>query len=410
MWASITTTFPALSVRQYTLFFSTKILSDLGTWMQRVVQGYLVYEMTGSPLWVGVIDALQTIPFLFFVFLGGIMLDRLDRKKVLLYTQLALFFIAGMTGVLLLLDMLTIYILALCAFCFGIADALNQPARMMLAPLLVPRDLLRSAISLNSTAFNIARIIGPMCAAFIIALGSPALGYIANALSFLPVCFILNKISFSTETVAQSDKSPLQALKDSARHVYNDTRLFGCLLQFAMFGFFGWSYLSILPVIAKDSLGLDAAGLGTLYTAVGVGAVVSGLWVASAFMHTKSTARLLYAPFIFSLGLFAFALTDSHHLALIFLAVAGFGQILQNATLHTQVQLLSPEAMRGRISSIQTFLTDGSRAFGSFLIGAMAEFATASSALIICAIAVSLAGYLIHQRYLVTTATPSTTR
>lgn len=401
MWLKIEQTFPALSNSQFRLFFGTKAISDVGTWMQRVVQGFIVYEMTGSALWVGTIDALQTVPSLIFVFAGGILLDSFDRKKILKYTQLAQFFIAATTGVLLVFDLLTIHLLAVCALLFGIADAINQPARTLLPPLLVPRELIRSAMSLGSTVFNVARIVGPMLAGITIALGNPGLAYIANAISFLPLVFILHKVHFPKETL--DTEPPLTALYESFKYTYNDTRLFGCLLQFGIFGVFGWCYMTILPVIAKDVLFLDATGLSTLYTAIGIGAVVSGLWVASAYMHTNSTKRLLYGPLIFATALAAFAFTSNYHLALILLAIVGFGQILQNATLQTQIQLLAPDAMRGRVSSIQAFLTQGTRTVGAFAIGAMTEYSSTSLALLLCAVIIAISAYTIHGRYLVNT-------
>ncbi len=401
MWLKIEQTFPALSNHQFRLFFGAKAVSDIGTWMQRVVQGFIVYEMTGSAVWVGAIDALQTVPSLFFVFAGGVMLDSFDRKKVLKYTQLAQFIIAGLTGLLLVFGLLTVHILAVCALLFGIADAINQPARTLLAPLLVPRELIRSAMSLGSTVFNIARIVGPMFAGITIAMGNPGLAYIANALSFLPLVFILHKVHFPPETLEK--EPPLTALIESFKYVYGEARLLGCLLQFGIFGIFGWCYMTILPVIAKDTLFLDATGLSTLYTAIGIGAVVSGLWVASAYMHTNSTKRLLWGPLIFAGALTLFAFTTNYHVALIFLAVVGFGQILQNATLQTQIQLLAPEMMRGRVSSIQAFLTQGTRTIGAFGIGVMTEYSSSAMALFVCALIIAISAYIIHERYLVNT-------
>jgi MFS family permease len=408
MWQKIEATFPALSIQQFRTFFGAKAISDVGTWMQRVVQGYIVYEMTGSAAWVGIVDAMQTLPSLVFVFAGGVLMDRYDRNKILAITQLVQFAIGSFIGVLLVFDLLTVYMLAVLAFFFGIANAIDQPARTALPPLLVPRDMLRSATSLNSTVFNLARIVGPMLAGFTVAIGNPGFAYIANGLSFLPLYFALKYVTIPNDD--GENAAPLTAIWESFRYAYSDTRLFGCLLQFGTFGVFGWCYATIMPVVAKDLLGLGPSGLGTLFTAVGVGAVMSGLWVASSYMHTSSTKRLLYGPMIFSAGLAAFALSETYTLSLVLLMIMGFGQILQNATLQTQIQLLAPEHMRGRISSIQAFLTQGTRALGSLGVGILVEYSSSSFALLLCAIIVAASALFTHSRYLVTTAVPSITR
>ena len=409
MWLKIGQTFPALEIQQFRIFFSAKAVSDVGTWMQRVVQGFIVYEMTGSAAWVGIVDAMQTIPSLFFVFAGGILMDRYDRKHVLAVTQIVQFLIGTLIGVLLVFDMLTVHMLAVLAFFFGIANAIDQPARTALPPLLVPRTLLRSATSLNSTVFNLARIIGPMLAGFTITIGNPGFAYIANGLSFLPLYFALKYVDIPNDENPDSG-TPLHAIRESFIYAYNETRLFGCLLQFGIFGVFGWCYATIMPIIAKDLLGLGPSGLGTLFTAVGIGAVISGLWVASSYMKASSTTRLLYGPLIFSAALAVFALSETYMISLVFLAIMGFGQILQNATLQTQIQLLAPEHMRGRISSIQAFLTQGTRALGSLGVGILVEYSSVSLALLLCAVVVGASALFTYSRYLITTPTPLSAR
>jgi predicted MFS family arabinose efflux permease len=189
-------------------------------------------------------------------------------------------------------------------------------------------------------------------------------------------------------------------LKSSIIYSYQNRLLFGYFIQYSSFSIFGWAYFTIFPVIAKDILLVDASGLGMMYTAVGVGAIISGLWCASSYMPFNSGARLLYGAIIYSLALSSFAFTASLWPALVLLSVAGFGQIMQNSTLQTRIQLLAPEEMRGRISSIQSFLTEGARAIGCFGIGFAIEYTSVAAALLTCAFFVAFTALAVRQRYL----------
>jgi predicted MFS family arabinose efflux permease len=211
--------------------------------------------------------------------------------------------------------------------------------------------------------------------------------------------FVVQRLNLRVEASTEPE-SARAALKEAALYIWNTPRLLGCLSIFGVFGIFGWSYATIMPVIAKDILNLGPSGLGALFTAVGVGAICAGLWSGSSYMKLGSNQRMLYGAFIFSIGLACFALTEQYQPALLFLIIMGFGQILQNATLSSQIQLLAPEGMRGRVSSVQTFLTQGTRAIGSFGIGAIAEYSSAPFALYLCAIMIALSMLVVHNRFL----------
>lgn len=391
--------FPAMQTPDFRRFFWAKSVSDIGTWMQRVVQGYIVYELTGSVFWVGMIDALQAAPTLLFVLFGGVLLDRWPRKQVFRILQILQCVIAIIIGVLIFFNLETIWILALFAVLFGTANALDHPARMSLPAQLVERQYLRSAISLNSVVFNIARVIGPAFAGYAIALGDPGLAYILNGLSYLPLFFILPALHIPEEKEVQSG-SMLSSMKEGLVYAYTNTRLYACLAQFGMFSVFGWAYASVLPVIAKDILQLDASGLGSLYTAVGAGAIVGGLWVGSAYVWGTSSVRILVGAVIFSVSLTAFALVPWYGVALVCLVMLGFGQLVQNASLQAQIQTLAPDEMRGRIASLHTFLTQGTRAFGGLFIGILASFVGTQLALIIFALVLAVNALWMYLKYL----------
>lgn len=381
---SIYDTFPALNVHAFRRLFIAKSVSDVGTWMQRVVQGYIVYEVSGSLVWVGVIDALQSLPMFFLVLVGGALLDRWDKKYVLRVLQIAQCVLACVLGGVLWFGIADVWLLAFFALCFGVANAFDHPARLSLAPTLVPREYIRSATSLNAVGFNLARIVGPACAGIAIAHGDAGLAYVLNGLSFLPLYYVLGALHLPHEPKEQT-RSVLHETWLGMQYAYNHTRLFACLQQFAVFSIFGWGYAVILPAIAKDIFAVDASGLGTMFSMVGVGAVVGGLWVASTHVFGTSSQRIMGGAVLFAAALAVFAFTTSLTFALPVLVAMGLGQLVQNASLQAQIQTHAPDHMRNRIASLQTLVTQGTRTIGSFGIGIVAAGVGSQLSLAVCA-------------------------
>jgi MFS family permease len=379
---------PALGVDTYRSYFYAKGISDVGSWMQRVAQGYMVYLITESAFWVGAIDALQSIPSLIFVLFGGALIDSHSRTKILQYTQLAQFALSIITGIAIFTGTHSLTLFAIFAVLSGTANAIDHPARLSLAPLLVPKELVRSATSLNMTVFNMARIVGPMIAGIVMGITSPGMAYILNGLSFLPFYRFFKTVSIE-EDIPTEKKRPLDAIKEGILYVRHHKTLAQYVTLLCIFSLFGVTYITLMPVFADEVLGIGSSGLGTLYAATGIGSVLGGVWYSAQNKHTDPKKVATAGAVLFCLSTIAIGFVPFYPLALVLLFFTGIGQIVQNATIQSHIQLDAEDALRGRVSSIQSLVTQGTRSIGSFTMGALASAIGISLTLSVCAVMIA---------------------
>src|SRR5256714_2793582 len=399
-------TFRALQYRNFRLLWISLIVSSVGTWMQIVAQALLVLQMThGSALALGIVALAQSSSFFLFALVGGSVADRVDKRRFLLMTQSLSMCLAFLLGILTLMGVIQVWMIVLLAFCSGTVLSFDQPTRSSLIPMLVPRKDLMNAISLQSTVFNGAAVLGPALAGIaigllanagrLIGLMGPYTGYagnfLLNGISFLGVLFVLYFIQVPQEAIEQSTEKRgpmLDAIRAALGAVKRDPALPWVLSGYGALLFFGPSNTLLLPIFATQILHLDAFQLGLLFSAAGLGTVIGALTVASLGDFKYKGLLLLISLFLWTSALIVFAFSRVLWLSLLALLLFGIAQNGVGATVITLAQLRVPPQMRGRVMSLNTLLIMGVRPLGDFPASGMIALAGGPLTVIICALIV----------------------
>ncbi len=389
--------FPAFRHKNYRLYFSGQLVSLVGTWLQTVAQGWLVLQLTNSPFWLGVVSALSMLPVLLFSLFAGVIIDSFSKRKILILSESTMMVLAFILGVTTILQLTTIWEICIISFLFGVITAIDNPARQAFAVEMVGKEDLHSAIALNSATFNGARVIGPAIAGILIAIVGTGGAFVLNGLSFLAVILALYLMRVK-EFPSKAYHDPIKAIKEGLKFSFTHPIIRILLMLATVNAIFGWSYTTILPAIAKNTFNLDAAGLGYMYVAVGIGALIAAA-IVSIFGKIGDIYFILGGNLTFSLALFAFSFTNNLWLAYILLGLLGFSLIAQFSTINTIIQKQVSDALRGRVMSIYTLFFLGMMPIGSFEVGFLAEHFSSGLALRIGAIVVFLSGtYVFTQR------------
>lgn len=393
IWARFTS-FPALQSRNYRIYFFGQFFSLIGTWLQIVAQGWLVLQLTSSPFLIGLVAALATAPSLLFSLFGGVVVDRFSKKKILYFTQSASMVLALLLGVLTNMGLASVPIIGSIAFLMGTVNAVDAPARQALVPELVGKQRLASAIALNSGIFNAARVIGPGLAGMLIAWVGIGGAFIANGISYIAVLIALWFVNIR-EVPAARTLNPLQAIREGVAYSFSHPVIRVLLLFVGMVSIFGWSYTTIMPVIAKNTFHLDAKGLGYLYMATGAGALLATYLVGAYGNKVPPLVYILGGNTLFALCLILFSFTTNFTLALVLLFFIGLGLLSQASMMNTMVQGMVKQEFRGRVMSMYILMFLGMAPIGNFEIGYLTEHLGVAWAFTINAVIVLLVGLLV---------------
>ena len=365
--------FPALKHENYRFYFQGQLISLSGSWMQTVAQGWLVYQLTQSPFMVGLVSALHHMPILFFGVFGGVIVDRFNKQKLILFTQGASLVLALILGLLTVTGYINVWVVSLFAFLLGLVNAIDTPARQSLIIEMVGKEHMPSAIALNVGSFNSARVFGPALAGILIARLGTGITFILNALTFLGPIIALKSMKLNLLNPPKTNQHPLLAIRQGLRYSYRHPIIKMVLIFTAVTSIFGWSYVSMLPVVAERVFHQDSFGLGLFYSSFGIGAVLGTVFI-SAFNNRYSVKRLLLGgSFLFTISLFAFTLTTNFPLALVFMFFSGAGIAAQMALMQSIIQNNVENSLRGRVMSIFVTAHQGMLFIGNFQIGWVAE-------------------------------------
>ena len=392
-----TVAFGALRHANFRLFFGGMVISLLGMWMHRVALSWLVLELTDSPFYVGLVDALTFLPVLFFSLYAGALADRVSKRRMVMATQTGAMVLASALAAFVLTDTVTIWHVIVVAAGIGTAMAFDIPARQSFIVEMVGKEDLTNAIALNSSAFNGTRVVGSAIAGLLIAGVGIAICFVINGVTYLPMIAALALMRLPPHTTSAERSSAWSNIKAGFRYVVSESRVRGVIVNIALLSVFGLPVLTLLPVVARDVLGLGAVAYGTMMSAVGVGAVSGALSIA-AFGHRLHRGRLLArSSFAFGLIVVLFALTRSYPLALGLLALIGFAFLTTTVLSNTLLQTIAPDELRGRVIAFYAFAFVGFAPFGGLLGGAAAErFGTTPTLLV--GGAVCVAGVLLGVR------------
>jgi MFS family permease len=396
-------TFSAFKHRNFRLYFSGQLISFTGTWMTTTAQGWLVYQLTGSKALLGVVAAAASAPMLFFATWGGWVADRYPKRSVIVVTQISSMLLSLAMAALVWTKAVQPWQIITLAVLGGVTMAFDMPARQSFVIEMTNREDLMNAISLNSSAFNCARIVGPSIAGLLMAHVGIAMCFFIDGLSFIPVIAGLLLMRLPNR-IAQldTDAGPLGQALEGFRYVWTHRRVLTILSLFAVVGIFGWSYSVLLPAFAHDILHLGANGYGLLMAGSGVGALAGALTVASAGHILPTRTMALGGVWIFSVTLILFAFNKNLYLGVVLLAVVAFGIVLYFSTSNTVLQSIVPDEMRGRVMGIWALIFGGMIPLGSLEAGLMADFigtpATMAIGALICALAALVTLHVIRKR------------
>jgi MFS family permease len=379
-------TFSALQHPNYRLWFFGQIISLFGTWMQTTAQGFLIFELTHSPAYLGYVGFAAGIPAWLFMFYGGVIADRLPRRKVIIFTQSLMMALAFFLAILTFTHVVQAWHIIVLAFFLGLANAFDAPARQAFLLELVERKTMVNAIALNSMMFNTARALGPAAAGVIYALFGAAWCFVLNGLSFIFVIAALVKMELKPQPKQIQKKSTLMELKEGFKYSISQPMVRTLLLLVTIINLFGISFVTLLPAWAVRILHGNAATNGIMQSVRGLGALLAALFIAS-LGSSKYIYRLLIIGML-SLPVFLlfFALTDWTPLSLIMLAGNGIALILVFNLSNAIIQNIVPDTFRGRVMSIYSFTSFGFFPLGSLLVGFLAERFNEPVSVIICSI------------------------
>jgi MFS family permease len=366
--------FAAFRHRNYRLYFTGQLISQIGTWMQQVAQGWLMYQITGSPLALGLTGFMSAIPAWFLSLGVGVVVDRVPRRRLLLITQTCAMLLAFVLSVLVFSGSVQPWHILTLALLLGIVNVFDGTARQTFVKDMVGREDLTNAIALNSALFNLSRIMGPALAGITLALVGPAWCFLLNGLSFLAVIYGLAVMVAPPFTVPARMDSMLAEIKLGLAYVRQSTPIKTLMGLVCVSSIFGFAYSTLLPAYAQDVMHVDAQGLGFMSTAVGIGALVGALTVASLGQTMPKGRLLTFGNLLFPCTLIALSLSHSYPLSLLILVVVGLGFMMQQATANTLVQTQVPDHLRGRVLSVYMLLGwQGMQPIGAMQAGVVAQ-------------------------------------
>ncbi len=386
-------TFRSLKHEQYRIFFSGQIISLVGTWMQSMAQAWLVYQLTHSPVWLGTLGLLNTLPMLLFSFYGGSVADRYSKHSIVVVTQSLSLLQAVILFTLVFFNAATVEIVCVLAFTLGTINAFDVPARQSFVIELVGKEHVANAVALNSASFNAARVIGPAIGGGVIGTIGVAWCFFINALSFVAVLFVLKKMSLPAVTRPASPPSSLTGgMKEGLTFIRSDRSLVALFILVAVITLFGWSYAVLLPIYADAILKSGAVGLGNLMMSFGIGALISAIIVASAEQSVRPSRFIYSGIALFTAGVSVFALSVVPALSMASLVIVGMGLIMFIATANASIQRRAPDHLRGRVMGLYLLIFQGLAPFGHYGMGWMAQILSPPSAILSGALICGICG------------------
>lgn len=385
-------TFVSLRQRNFRLFWSSQVISLLGTWMQSIGQAWLVLQLTHSAWQLGLVGALQALPILLFSLFGGVFADRWPKRYVLLVTQVASTVQALLLWLLILTASIQLWHLYILALLLGLTNSLYRPASRAFVVELVGREHLPNAVALNSSLSSLARIVGPALGGIIIALSSASMLFLLNALSFLPVIVVLLLLRNSElhiqprqNRVTHERQRTWRSLREGIDYIRQTPTILLVIVVAGLVLLFGSNFNVVLPLFATSLLHKGSTGFGFLSAATGLGALFAGLWMAWNNLH-PTVRYLLIVMLIFSVLEIAFVFSRFYPLSLLLIAAVGFSEEAFAAQSMMTLQITTPAHLSGRVISVQVLFFDGSLPLGYLLMGWLSGLYGPATALLIGAL------------------------
>lgn len=366
-------TFAALQHPNYRLWFRGMLVSLVGTWMQNTAQGFLVFELTNSPAYLGYVAFASGLPSWFFTLYGGVIADRISRRRMIIITQSSMMVLAFIQAILVFTGIVEAWHILILAFFLGIANAFDAPARQSFVVEMVNRDDLTNAIALNSTMFNLATVIGPAVAGLMYAWLGPAWCFTLNGISFIAVILSLVMMKLPPRESTSLEGQAYALLQEGFQYTKSNVNILGILFLVGTVSIFASGMLTLIPAWSVNILQGDATTNGLLLSARGFGSMLGGLFIAWLSQYQVKGRALSAGSLILPVVMILFSLTKDTFLSLAFLVGIGFGFMLVVNNANAVLQSSLPDNLRGRVMSIYVMVFFGAQPIGSLLAGELAE-------------------------------------
>ncbi|MCX7709700.1 MAG: MFS transporter [Clostridia bacterium] len=368
--------FPALESENFGFFWISQCVSVIGSWIQSVGQSWLVFSLTKSPFLLGIIGALQYIPVLLFSVFAGVFIDKTSKKTILILTQTAYILLSLLLALLVWTGYIRIWHIISAGILQGFINTLDMPARQAIVSELVEREHVLSAIALNSSVFNAARIIGPALAGILMGYFGIAACFLINAFGFILALLLTVKIQPETvrkDILQTSSPSFFSDMRMGLAYLSENKMLYKILLLVAVMGIFALNFNVLIPVLSSDVFHQDEAGFGFLMSAMGIGSFAGAIFLAAKGRAVTGITPLVILPFIMSLLLALTAFVTNYSMMIMLLALSGLVNTMFFTSANSSLQLMTLDEYRGRITSLYTLVYGGTAPIGNFFVGWITE-------------------------------------
>jgi MFS family permease len=363
----------ALHHRNFRLFWFGQMISLVGTWMQNVARGWLVLQMTNSPFLLGLVSMLGMLPILFVAPFGGALADNLNKRTVIITTQITAMTLALVLATLVFTKQVQYWHIVVLASILGITMAIDAPTRQSFIVEMVGKKDLLNAIALNSSIFNLARILGPAFAGLIISAIGIVLCFYVNGISYIAVIAGLLMMRGNFSPAKKKRTHVLKDIKDGFSYARQNRNIMSLITLVALSSIFIMPYAMLMPVFARDVLQVGARGLGILLASAGVGALIGALSLALFSDYRKKGRFVMAGTSTFVIAALMFSFSNSYHISILLLLFIGWGMVMQNASINSLLQTITPDHLRGRIMSLYVLFFAGMMPFGSLQAGFIAD-------------------------------------
>jgi len=375
--------FPALTVKNFRYFWTGHMVSLIGTWMQASAQSWLVLEITDSPLLLGLLGVAQFTPVLLFSLVAGVFVDRFPKRRLLLYTQTISMGLAFVLAILIFSGQVAYWQVFIVSLSLGIIKTIDIPARQSFMTELVGKENLLNAIALNSTVFNLARIVGPVLSGVMMGWVGAGWCFFINGVTFLAVLAGLWKIKVPDKMIQNKRRNWVPDMLAGLRYVFRNRELTQTIALLAIVSVFAMNYSVLVPVLAKNQLNLDASGYGFLMASLGVGSVIGALSLASNSRKGIRKGFMRILPVLTAVLFIITGFVKQFWLAMVLVAGIGMSNISFTTTANSSMQVQSDDEYRGRVMSIYALVYTGSSPIGNTFVGWISDAYTVSSAFIL---------------------------
>ena len=385
---NLSDSFRALRHRNFRLFFWGQLISVIGVWMQSTAQQWLVYRITGSQTSLGMVTFFNFLPVLLLSLFMGVIVDQFPRRKLLLITQSWFMLLAILLAALTWLGVIQYWHILVLSFALGIGNSLDMPARQAFVVEMVDDDKndIMNALGLNSSLFNIARIVGPAIGGAIVAALGEAPTFAINGLSYLAVLIALLLMKISSPRTSLEPGNALDKMRGGFQYIFAEKNILGLVVMVAAISLVGFGSLTLIPVFAKDILKIGVIGFAQLLSWQGVGALIGGLVLVIFGDSFHKGKLLLFSRLLLGPGIIGLAFSRTPGVSMAIMALLGYSLITQLVLTNTLIQAYVPDDLRGRVLSTYTWALGGFYPLGSLLMGFLGDQIGAPTAAIISGI------------------------